>query len=385
MITQAMQQFLEDESYATPYLLIDSQTISQQYQLFCESLGSVKCHFSVKSNSSPQVLAHLHDLGCAFEVASWGEIRLCLDVGIPADCLHFGNSVKRIGDVQLALDAGVPTFAFDCKEELDKLLDIDPNINLVCRVITDGAGAVWRLHDKFGCSLQSAISLCREAHQRGANVVGLSFHVGSQQRSSDAWCRALTDVEQVMSALQQQIEIKMVNIGGGFPASGYIDHHEHVEDFSFNDFVKPINTKIAELKQRFGQQLGFIAEPGRFITAQSGCIKSTVLLTTERFFHDHNVRWTYLDIGKFNGLYEASDVKLQAVVMRPASKQCVETMLAGPSCDSEDVLSLANNLHHLPDDIAIGDTIVFTEVGAYSTSYACVAFNGIKPLTEYFI
>lgn len=386
MLTTEMKTFLADSQHTTPYLLIDSSVITQQYNCFCSALPSVRCHFSVKSNPSVNVLKHMNRLGSFFEVASWGEVELCLSAGIPASQLHFGNTVKTAIDIRKAITAGVKTFAFDCVEELDKLLSIDSSIDLVCRMVTDGEGAVWRLHDKFGCSLNTAITLCLSAQERGGRVIGLSFHVGSQQRNVDAWCKALTDVDYVMSELtHSNINISLVNIGGGFPTSGYIDHDEHVDDVDFHAFVAPLREKVTQLQHKFGDAVHFIAEPGRFITAESGCIKSTVLLSTERFFHDHNVRWTYLDVGKFNGLYEASDVKLQAHLMREGSHVMAETMLAGPSCDSEDILSLADNLHHLPSDITEGDTIVFSDVGAYSMSYTCVAFNGIKPVTEYFI
>lgn len=386
MLSQAMEKFVTEQPYKTPYLLIDSSIITQQFNEFQSALPSVRCHFSVKSNASHSVLKHMNQLGSYFEVASWGEIETCLSLGIAAEKLHFGNTVKKAEDVRLALDAGIKTFAFDCIQEMHKLLSIDPNIQLVCRVVTDGEGAVWRLHDKFGCSRTHAVDLCRKAIQSGGNIEGLSFHVGSQQRSVDAWCRALDDIEFILQQLEEEgITLNLINIGGGFPASGYIDHDEHVEDFNFTKFCEPLRRRIDDFNQSVNSDVQFIAEPGRFITAQSGCIKTTVLLSTERFFHDHNVMWTYLDVGKFNGLYEASDVKLQASLLRECSEELVETMLAGPSCDSEDVLSLSDNLHHLPSDIKEGDVVVFSEVGAYSMSYSCVAFNGIPPLKEYFI
>jgi ornithine decarboxylase len=142
---------------------------------------------------------------------------------------------------------------------------------------------------------------------------------------------------------------------------------------------------MAWMKQRHTYDETVISEPGRFLVSQSGSIKTTVLLSTERVFRQQNVRWTYLDIGKFNGLYEATDVKLHVTLQRQTASPEIPMLLAGPSCDSDDILSLADNLHHLPGDITEGDTLIFGEVGAYSTSYASIAFNGIPPLKEYFI
>ena len=53
--------------------------------------------------------------------------------------------------------------------------------------------------------------------------------------------------------------------------------------------------------------------------------------------------------------------------------------LAGPSCDSTDILYQRTD-YRLPFDLAIGDTIDFLSAGAYTASYASVEFNGFPPI-----
>ena len=57
-------------------------------------------------------------------------------------------------------------------------------------------------------------------------------------------------------------------------------------------------------------------------------------------------------------------------------------ILAGPTCDSADVL-YEKTSYELPLDLAVGDRIDILSAGAYTSSYASVGFNGFPPLRTY--
>ena len=59
-------------------------------------------------------------------------------------------------------------------------------------------------------------------------------------------------------------------------------------------------------------------------------------------------------------------------------------ILAGPTCDSADVLYERSG-YKLPEDLAVGDRLEIGSTGAYTTTYAAVAFNGFEPLRAYCI
>ena len=54
-------------------------------------------------------------------------------------------------------------------------------------------------------------------------------------------------------------------------------------------------------------------------------------------------------------------------------------MLAGPTCDSVDVLYHRTPMQ-LPLSLREGDRVVFGSAGAYTSSYSTVGFNGFAPL-----
>ena len=91
-------------------------------------------------------------------------------------------------------------------------------------------------------------------------------------------------------------------------------------------------------------------------------------------------RWVYLDIGKFSGLAETMDeaIRYQFTTDRDHEEHgpCI---LAGPSCDSADVLYEKRPVQ-LPMGLTCGDKIIIRNCGAYTTTYSSVAFNGFPPL-----
>lgn len=384
-ITDKLQSFIAENSAKTPYLVVDLDKVKSNYDLLSHYLPKVRCFYSVKSNASKHVLNALKQFGSAFETASLGEINACVNAGVQASNIHFGNTIKTVESIQKAFEVGVNSYAFDCTDELIKLAEHAPGSNLICRLSTDGVGATWGLCNKFGCSVDKAIELLIKAKQHNMGRIGLSFHVGSQQKSPLAWKKALLDAKTVVDALQREgISLDVINIGGGFPASGYLGDDQQSVDYSFQNYGESISQYIEEIFQG-NEQIEFMCEPGRFLLSEAGCVKTKVILAAERSSEEFTGRWLYLDVGKFNGLYEATDIKHPIIHNYEASSETQPTILAGPSCDSDDMLTMKGDHYDLPLAISTGDYVVFACTGAYSNSYTTVGFNGFPPLNEFYI
>jgi ornithine decarboxylase len=97
------------------------------------------------------------------------------------------------------------------------------------------------------------------------------------------------------------------------------------------------------------------------------------------------MRWVYLDIGKFGGLAETMDEAIRYPIRTlHDGDETAPCVLAGPTCDSADVL-YEKAPYSLPISLAIGDEVLIEGTGAYTTTYASVAFNGFPPLKAYVI
>ncbi|KHJ55807.1 ornithine decarboxylase [Aureimonas altamirensis] len=377
MATQRITDFLATRRPSGPCLVVDLEVVRENFIGFRRALPGSAIYYAVKANPAPEILRLLASLGSSFDCASVAEIEMAMNAGATADRISYGNTIKKERDIASAHALGVSLFAVDCVEEVEKVARAAPGARVFCRVLTDGAGAEWPLSRKFGCVPAMAIDVLETAHRLGLQATGVSFHVGSQQTNTEAWDGALADAANVFNTLAERgIVLTLVNMGGGFPTR-YLKDVPTAEAYGQSIF--------AALSRHFGNRLPeTIIEPGRGMVGDAGVIKAEVVLVSRKSATDEN-RWVYLDIGKFGGLAETMDeaIRYPIVTARDADRKepCV---LAGPTCDSADVM-YEKVPYPLPITLTVGDEVLIEGTGAYTTTYASVAFNGFEPLRAYVI
>jgi len=377
MATQRILDFLATRRPEGPCLVVDLDVVRENYLAFEKALPDSRIFYAVKANPAPEILRLLASLGSCFDTASVAEIEMSLEAGATPDRISYGNTIKKERDIARAFELGIRLFAVDCVEEVEKIARAAPGSKVFCRVLTDGAGAEWPLSRKFGCVPTMAVDVLRQAKALGLAPYGVSFHVGSQQTDLSAWDRALKDARFVFQALAEKgIALRMVNMGGGFPTR-YLRDVPTAQAYGQAIFEA--------LKRHFGNRLPeTIIEPGRGMVGNAGVIKSEVVLISKKS-EDDDVRWVYLDIGKFGGLAETMDEAIRYPVATPRDgDETAPCVLAGPTCDSADVL-YEKTPYPLPVSLTIGDEVLIEGTGAYTTTYASVAFNGFAPLKAYVI
>ena len=197
------------------------------------------------------------------------------------------------------------------------------------------------------CSPEMAIDVLEHAHGLGLDAFGVSFHVGSQQPNPEAWDIALRASAEIFRTLSERgIQLRMVNLGGGFPAK-YLKKVPAVKTYGRAIFTA--------LRKHFGNRIPeTIIEPGRGMVGNAGVIKSEVVLISKKADND-NVRWVFLDIGKFGGLAETMDEAIRyPIVTAHDGSETAPCVLAGPTCDSADVM-YEKTPYPLPLSLTIGD------------------------------
>ena len=370
------EDYIRAHSFDRPTLVIDTDAVARQYGALKTGLGRARIHYAVKANPAAEVIETLTALGSGFDAASRAEIELCLSQGADPDHISFGNTVKKPADIAFAHHAGVTLFAADAEEELEKIAENAPGARVYIRMIVEASEADWPLTRKFGCASGEARGLMDYAVELGLTPVGLSFHVGSQTRRAEMWSPILAQVASVWHELVAAgHDLTLLNLGGGFPAF-YGDAIEAPAAYA---------ARVMDLVSLyFGDVAEIMAEPGRGLVAEAGAIAAEVLLVSKKS-HDELHRWVYLDIGKFSGLAETMDeaIRYQFLTERDHERfgPCI---LAGPSCDSADVL-YEKRMIDLPLGLKGGDKVIIRNCGAYTSSYASVGFNGFPPLREHYV
>lgn len=376
-MTERIREFLRNRCDDGPCLVVDLDVVRENYLAFAHALPDTRVFYAIKANPAPEVLTLLAGLGSCFDAASIPEIEMALAAGATPDRISFGNTIKKERDIASAFALGVRLFAVDCKAEVEKIARAAPGARVFCRVLFDCVGAEWPLSRKFGCDPAMAPDVLEHAHRLGLEAHGVSFHVGSQQRRTQAWDLALKTASAVFRACAERgIVLSMVNLGGGFPTK-YVRDVPPVENYGRSIF--------RALRKHFGNAIPeTIIEPGRGMVGNAGVIEAEVVLVSKKAEQD-KLRWVYLDIGKFGGLAETMDESIRYPIKTPRDGDRLgPCVLAGPTCDSVDVM-YEKQPYDLPVSLEIGDKLLIEGTGAYTATYSAVAFNGFPPLRTYHI
>jgi ornithine decarboxylase len=365
------------ENIETPFLLVDLGIIRKKYQNLRAKLPFAKVYYAVKANPMEEVILLLKELGSNFDVATRNELDQLLKLGITPDRISYGNTIKKERDIKYFHECGVSLYVTDCEEDLRKIARLAPGARVFFRILTEGTGADWPLSRKFGSHPDMTYNLAILARELNLEPYGLSFHVGSQQRDIGEWDSAISQCTYLFNALKEDhgIVLKMINLGGGFPAN-YLRPAQ-----KFDLYAKAI-THFLETNFEGGLP-EIVIEPGRSLVADAGIIVTEVIMTSykSRF---STYKWIYLDIGMFGGMIETMDELIKYPIYSDKSGIAEEVILAGPTCDSMDVL-YEDYKYKLPNTIAPGDRLLIFTTGAYTQSYSSVSFNGFPPLKSFVI
>jgi ornithine decarboxylase len=376
-MTPKIARFLAQHQPATPCLVLDVDRVEANFRALMDALPLARIYYAVKANPARQVLQRLVRLGSHFDAASIEEVTDCLEAGASPKSISFGNTIKKVSAIRRAHDAGVTMFAFDSREELEKLAANAPGARVYCRILVENEGADWPLSRKFGTTIDSARELMLQAGDLGLDPYGLSFHVGSQQTTTRAYEAAIGKVAMLFTDLTEAgVSLRMLNLGGGFPTR-YREDVPEIDQFG--------HAIMGAMTEHFGNALPeMVIEPGRFIVGDAGLVSAEVVLVSRRDRNDP-VRWVYLDIGRFGGLAETEGESIKyRISTRHDGLAMGPVAIAGPTCDGADIMYEKSN-YRLPLALTCGDRVELLSTGAYVSTYASTKFNGFAPLAEYYV
>ncbi len=319
--------------------------------------------YAVKANPSPWVIRDLHALGVTgFDVASIPEIEL-VAAHAPGARMAFMHPVKSRRAIAAAYhDHGVRTFSLDTHEELAKIIDATggaKDLNLIVRLAAQSEGAMYALSGKFGVEAHAAPALLLAARQATQDLMGVSFHVGSQCMRPTAYPAAMSQASRAL--VRAGVFADVVDVGGGFPSvyPGMIPP-------ALSDYMDSIHRGFDEMKVHETTELW--CEPGRALVAES----TSVLVKVELKKGDA----LYLNDGSYGALFDAAHAKwpfpVKLVRDGEASSELKPYRFYGPTCDSIDHMP---GPYWLPADVDEGDYIEIGMLGAYGVAMN-TRFNG---------
>ncbi len=359
---ETVRQAARDQ-YTRPFLILDTAIVREKARRFHAAMPRVRPHYAVKANPDLRVLKALVEEGAGFEIASIAELDLLISLGVPAAEVFYSNPVKSRDSIAYAAQKGVEWFVIDSVDELRRVHGVKSDAKLYLRVATPNIGSDWPLSGKFGAGAAETREIVATAAKLGADLAGVTFHVGSQCRNPANWRVGIEKARTIFDAMTKAgLRPRLLDIGGGFPV-------RHVRPIPS---IEVIGNVVNEALKAFPADLQVIAEPGRYLVSDAGYFVCRVLGTAAR----GSKRWLHLDAGLFGGIIETTE-GLKYRIRTDRSGPDTAWNVAGPTCDSVDVILRDEPL---PSDLQEGDYFYLRNAGAYTTAYAC-GFNGF-PLPE---
>jgi ornithine decarboxylase len=325
--------------------------------------------YAVKANPSPWVIRTLAESGLAsFDVASIPEIEL-VAAHAPGARMAFMHPIKSPRAIASAyFDHGVRTFALDAHEELAKILDATgqaADLNLIVRLAVSSEGSSYPLSGKFGVEPHEAPALLLAARRATQELMGVSFHVGSQCMRPTAYQAAMAQASR--SLVRAGVFADVVDVGGGFPSI-----YPGMAPPALAEYADSIHRGFAEMMVHETTELW--CEPGRALVAEATSVLTRVELRKGDAL--------YLNDGAYGNLFDAAHAKWPFPVKLVRDGECAATLkpfrFFGPTCDSIDYMP---GPFWLPDDVADGDHVEIGMLGAYGVAMAG-RFNGFGASEE---
>jgi ornithine decarboxylase len=369
MTTVLTDAFLNDVQ--TPSLVLDFATISHNYNRFTHSFPNGDVFYAMKANASFDIVQMVVNRGGGLEIASLAELEKSLRAGATGERIICSNPIKNPQFLQRMNDSGVYAVVVDSTFEVEKVARYMPGARVYVRLAVDNTGSVLPLAGKFGVDSDTALMLCDLAREHGLTPIGVSFHVGSQCLNPNNWVNAIAACGALWRrAAAHGHRFTFLDIGGGFPAG----HYHDVTIPTIEAIGDAVNAAIVQ-HIPFTPDLFLVLEPGRGLSGEAGQLVTTVEGKAQR----GEATWLYLDAGVFNGLmetFEGFPPVVRLLADDADDRPLVRYTLAGPSCDSSDVMARDMEM----PEVHIGERLIFIDVGAYTNEYA-VPFNGF-PIPE---
>jgi ornithine decarboxylase len=362
-------------SYHTPLDLVRERSPERPVALVRPDAVALAAHwfqdnfkgdvlYAVKANPSPWVIETLAAHGVrGFDVASIPEIEL-VRAHAPDAKLAFMHPVKSRAAIRAAyFEHDVRTFAVDTLEELDKVLEVTgraKDLNLIVRLAVDTLGAAYSLSGKFGVDAREAAPLLLAARRATDELMGVSFHVGSQCMRPSAFQAAMAQASRAL--VRAGVFADVIDVGGGFPSV-----YPGMVPPDLSEYVAAIDRGFAEMMVHETTELW--CEPGRALVAEGSSLLTRVELRKGDAL--------YLNDGSYGAMFDAAHskwpfpVKLHRADGEPATG-LRPFRLFGPTCDSADAMV---GPFWLPEDVREGDFVEVGMLGAYGVTMS-TRFNG---------
>lgn len=355
--------------YHRPIYFYDLKLIQKRAEQFTTTLPGVRAHYAMKANTNPKILKTMKDQGLHVDVVSGGEIKHALSCGFEPRDVIFSGVGKTKQEIRYALELGIHQINIESLQEMDRIskiakqlgkkapvsLRVNPDIDIG----THPYIATGLRENKFGLELAaiSEAAAILEHHRESLELVGVSFHLGSQMTDTSPLRKAFRDLKPVFSSLRSQFStVKRLDFGGG------LGIHYQENQGSEEHILKNYAQLVIEESASFGADLQ--CEPGRWLVAHAG-----VYITQVQYIKVTSHKHFLITDGGMNhlirpSLYNAYH-EVYPVVLHSGRPQH-QYDIVGPICESSDFLAKGRTMQEMKSE----EFLAVADAGAYGAVMA---------------
>jgi len=350
------------EEIGTPAYVYSKSFMKESYLEFQNSFKSIKhkIFYACKANYNINIIKLFNDLGAGIDVNSAGEYYRAVKAGVLAKNMIFSGVGKTIDEIKLIIENDVLLIKAESLDEiilidkvakeLNKIVPIAIRVNPNVDPVTHPYISTGLAENKFGIDETMAIEIFTKASQlKNIQLLGVDMHIGSQITKVEPYIEAVSKLVELVNALKNKgIKLTHIDIGGGMGIK-YADEIPFTPK-DFAESILPVLTKT---------DCEIFFEPGRFLTANSGCLLTKVLYVKS------NLDKNFLVVdAAMNDMLRPSFYKayhhIQPIDISRSEEFIVDVV--GPVCESGDFLGKERNITKCKS----GDLVVVMSAGAYS-------------------
>ena len=327
-------------------------------------------NYAMKANTNIHLLDIVRQEGLRIDASSQGEVVLAMAAGYqPQQIMFIVNNVSP-DELKFAADTGL-TVSVDSLSQLETYGKINPGGKITLRfnpgvggghhekVITGGDGT------KFGIMPALIPQVLALLKKYQLQLIGINHHIGSQNWG-DLY---LEGVEALLAIASNFTTLEFIDIGGGFA----IPYHKQdgEQPIDLKNLGQALDKMMFDFASKYGREIMFIIEPGRYIAAECGVLLGTVHAVKE----NGDTHYTGTDLGfsvmARTTLYDAHH-DIEVYNQRTTTRV---TNIVGNQCESGDYIAKDREL----PTMAEGDIIAIMDAGAYGYSMSSQYNHRLRP------
>lgn len=324
----------------TPLIVFRPKKLKENYlelENICKRyLRNFKIAYSIKTNSSKEVIKLLSSLGSGFEVASLNEIRL-----VKNNFIVFNSPAKTSEELKLAIKNNFLINA-DSISEIEKISKITKNKSLKI-------GLRISIHaSKFGISPEKIKETIDYAKSKNLQIFCLQLHQGTKLNLPE-YEQGIKEFSEIIA--KENLNLKYLDIGGGIPDKTQLKNL----NLKLENYLEIISKNLSKFNSTI------ILEPGRALVSDAFYLLTKVIAIKENFEKNYAILDAGINILPKITLANYKFSKIKNTKIKEKSK---EYLLAGPLLFSNDILGkFQGNLQE-------GDLIKVENIGAYCYNLA---------------